>query len=361
MCQVKVLVLTKYDRLGASSRMRSLQYFPWLEQTGLVLTVQSLLSDVALSKRYQQGNYNIWSLLKAYYRRISILRARRQFDVVWIEKEALPWFPLWVERSLLRGVPYVLDYDDAIFHNYDQHPNIWIRRILGRRLDGLMADARLVVGGNGYLAQRAGDAGAAWVEVVPTVIDIERYPAPQKELSARIEVPRIVWIGSPATAHYLQEIREALQALSMCVPYVLRIIGGGSVDLPGVEVESINWAETTEFESISACMIGIMPLADSLWERGKCGYKLIQYMACGLPVVASGVGVNPEIVQHDENGLIANTTDEWVSALSQLLASPILCAQMGAAGRRTVEREYCIQKTGPKIAQLLQVAAGKRI
>ena len=357
--QITVLVLTKYGRLGASSRLRSMQYVPWLVQAGLKITVQALLSDENLSARYKQDTYSIRSLLKAYVRRVRTLMTRRQFDVVWIEKEALPWWPLWLELALLRGVPYVLDYDDAIFHNYDQHPSAWVRGVFGRRIDGLMANATLVVSGNSYLAQRARAAGASWVEVVPTAIDLERYPTPKDPLAVRVETPRIVWIGSPSTARYLQEIRMALQGLAKRMPYILRVIGGGVVDLPGVKVEMIDWAEATEVESIRACQVGIMPLTDSLWERGKCGYKLIQYMACGLPVVASDVGVNSEIVRHGENGFVANTTDEWIDSLSQLLSSPDLITRMGMAGQEGVEDRYCIQKTGPQILQLLQTAAGK--
>lgn len=357
-----ILSLTKYGRLGASSRLRSIQYLPWLRHMGFVVTSQSLLSDELLQARYSHGVYGL-SLLWAYARRLRALMVRQEFDLVWIEKEALPWWPLWFELALLRGVPYVLDYDDAVFHNYDQHSNPWVRRFYGRRLDGLMANAALVVGGNNYLAQRARDAGAPWVEVVPTVIDLVRYPSqPQTLVEPPVDggLPRVVWIGSPSTVRYLQLIREPLQALSARQPFVLRVIGGGAVDLPGVQVEVVPWTEATEVENISACQVGVMPLLDSVWERGKCGYKLIQYMACGLPVVASGVGVNPEIVRHDENGFVANTADEWVTSLGKLLQSPSLRRQMGAAGRHRVENEYCIQKTGPRTAQLLRSAAGKR-
>ena len=357
---IKVLALTKYGRLGASSRMRSLQYAPWFRQAGLEVTAQSLISDELLAARYQHGNYG-FSLLRAYADRLRALMARQQFDLVWIEKEALPWWPLWLELALLRGVPYVLDYDDAIFHNYDQHPNSWVRSVFGRRLDGLMARAALVVGGNNYLAQRARDSGARWVEVLPTVIDLTRYPSKPPDsttahmpLMATVGLPRIVWIGSPSTVRYLQLIREPLQALAARQPFVLRVIGGGAVNLPGVQVEVLPWAEATEVESISDCQVGVMPLLDSLWERGKCGYKLIQYMACGLPVVASGVGVNPEIVRNGENGFLADTPPEWVNALGNLLSDSALRMQMGAMGRQRVENEYCIQKTGPRMAQLLR-------
>lgn len=360
---LKVLVLTKYGRMGASSRLRLTQYLPWLQQDGAQVTAQALLSDDMLLARYQRGRYGLWALLRAYAGRCKALLQRHDFDVLWIEKEALPWLPLWLEGALLRGVPYVLDYDDAIFHNYDQHPRPWLRRLFGRRLDGLMAKAALVVGGNNYLAQRAHDAGAPWVEVVPTVIDLDHYAfAPKKPamVSAADEPPRIVWIGSPATVHYLQVLREPLQALAGRHAFVLRIIGGGAVDLPGVRVEVLPWSEDTEVENISGCNVGVMPLQDSLWERGKCGYKLIQYMACGLPVVASNVGVNPDIVQDGENGFLASTPHEWVAALGKLLSNQSLRAQMGLAGRQLVERTYCIQQTGPRMAKLLWTSGGGR-
>ena len=127
---IRVLALTKYARLGASSRLRTLQYLPLLEKEGIEVTVQPLLSDEMLHLRYQQGSYGIAALFVAYAARCRNLLLRRQFDVVWIEKEALPWWPLWAERCLLHGVPYVLDYDDAIFHNYDQHTNLWVRRAI---------------------------------------------------------------------------------------------------------------------------------------------------------------------------------------------------------------------------------------
>ena len=344
--------------------MRLLQYLPCLEQARLRFTVHSLVSDGLLQERYQLGRYSLPRLLWSYRNRLNMLLRRHQFHVVWIEKESLPWWPLRLELALLREVPYVLDYDDAVFHNYDQHANSWVRHQFGRRLDGLMARAALVVGGNDYLAQRARDAGAPWVEVVPTVIDLARYPYPPQmattalaELAVADQRPRIVWIGSPSTVGYLQLLREPLQALAARHLFVLRVIGGGAVNLPGVQVEVMPWSEVTEVENIRACQVGVMPLIDSLWERGKCGYKLIQYMACGLPVVASGVGVNLEIVRNGENGFLADTPHEWVAALGTLLESPSLRGQMGTTGRRRVESEYCIQKTGPLLAQLLRSAS----
>ncbi len=362
MRSIKVLMLPKYGLKGASSRMRSWQYLHWLKDAIFEVTLRPLITDDLLNLRYQSGGYGNLAILNTYVRRLRILMANRAPHVLWIEKESLPWFPLWVELALLRGRPYVLDYDDAIFHNYDLHPNVWVRRIYGKRLDGLMARAALVTCGNQYLAQRARDAGAPWVEVVPTVIDLDRYSTKQMGSDGLYPVggaPRIVWIGSPSTAKYLDLLVKPLQALALRCAFVLRVIGGGQIDIPGVQVEVVPWSEATEVEQINTCDVGVMPLLDSPWERGKCGYKLIQYMACGLPVVASPVGVNSEIVRHGENGFLAETAQDWEVALEKLLNDHVQRTQMGLLGRQIVEQRYCIQQTGPRLAELLRVAASK--
>jgi glycosyltransferase involved in cell wall biosynthesis len=283
---------------------------------------------------------------------------RHNFDLVWVEKEALPWLPVWFEKRMLRGLPFVLDYDDAIFHNYDLNPLFLVRRFFGRRIDCLMASARLVVVGNDYLAKRARDAGAPWVEILPTVIDLDRYEVRPTEVFQSNPL-RIVWIGSPATVSYLSLLREPLVKLSLQFSLKLRVIGADIPDMPGVEVESVPWLEETEVASIQEGNIGVMPLIDSAWARGKCGYKLIQYMACGLPVVATPVGVNCQIICANENGFLASSDEEWVTALNLLLDNPVLRQQMGAAGRKKVEDHYCLKQVAPRLAKLLLNAAGR--
>lgn len=359
MIPVRVLALTRFGVLGASSRLRFFQYSAAFDHAGVKMQVQALFDDVALSDRYALGHYRAAALIGYYAKRLQALAQRRTFDLVWIEKEALPWMPLWTELSLLSGVPFVLDYDDAVFHNYDQHRLNIVRSIFGNRLDGLMAHAALVVCGNAYLAERARNAGARWVEVLPTVIDLARYPKPAfEDCGMNDEVPRIVWIGSPTTAKYLTLLGQPLQALAARMSFVLRVIGA-EVAIPGVQVECIKWSEATEVGSISECAVGVMPLFDSIWERGKCGYKLIQYMACGLPVVASDVGVNGEIVQIGLNGFLAREANDWVDALGRLLSDKKLRQHMGQSGRKRVEDEYSIQITGPKLALWQKQAAVK--
>lgn len=350
----KLLVLTKYGGLGASSRMRFLQYLPWLQQAGARVTVQPLLSDELLVARYQRGAYVLWPLFRAFADRFLTLLKCRYFDVVWIEKEALPWFPAWLERWLVSGVPYVLDFDDAIFHNYDLHRSAWVRRVYGRRIDRLMEGARLVIAGNRYLADRATAAGARWVEVVPTVVDLARYPA--KQTYSVATKPRIVWIGSPSTVQYLLELAGPLGALAKRQQFTLRVIGGGAITVPGVDVEVVAWSADMEASAIAECDVGIMPLRDTPWEQGKCAYKLIQYMACGLPTVASPIGANRDVVIEGETGFFADTADAWIEKMELLLCDAALRQRLGQAGRARVEAEYCLQQTAPRLVRLLTAA-----
>lgn len=353
---MRVLALTRYGRLGASSRVRMLQHVSWLESAGVQIDVQPLLDDDMLRSRYEAGSYSRSAMLAAYRARLRSLRRRHRYDLLWIEKEALPWFPASIERVLLRGVPYVLDFDDALFHNYDLHRSKWVRRLLGRRIDRLMAGASLIVAGNEYLAQRSRDAGARWVEVLPTVVDLDRYPIGPVRHEGPVQ--RIVWIGSPSTAVYVMDLAEPLRRIAARHVIKLRVVGA-ELTIPGIDVECVPWTEDTEAELIAQCDIGIMPLKDSPWERGKCGYKLIQYMACGLPVVASPVGVNAQIVREGENGFLADGPLDWEIKLSQLLESSPLRSSMGMAGRVRVEQVYCVQQVAPRLTQML-IRAGAR-
>ncbi|MDQ3002707.1 MAG: glycosyltransferase family 4 protein [Fibrobacterota bacterium] len=353
---MKVLILTLYGRLGASSRLRMWQFIPWLEREGIEYRMAPLIDDNQLRVRYEKGSYALPSLLRSYLRRVAVLAKRNRFDVIWVEKEALPWLPLWFEKLFLRGVNLVVDYDDAIFHKYDLHSNAVVRKLLGTRIDGMMAAANAVTVGNGYLAQRSHASGARHTEVIPTVIDLERYSG-KLDTSAESARLRIVWIGSPSTTRYLGILRDPLASLAREFNFTLRVIGDRCIDLPGVDVETVAWREDTEVHSMSECHIGVMPLSDTPWERGKCGYKLIQYMACGLPVVASPVGANMEIVRPGENGFLADGTEQWVDCLGRLLRNASLRRKMGDAGRRRVEDEFCSQRVASKILAVLRSAA----
>lgn len=353
---MKLLILTRYGRLGASSRLRSLQFLPRFAEAGIACDAHPLFSDHDLAQRYAKGGYGLWNVVRAYVARLKVLLRSGRYDLVWIEKEALPWMPAWLEVGLLRDVPFVLDYDDAIFHVYDLHGSALVRRAFGSRIDSLMRRAAMVICGNAYLAQRAESAGARRVEVVPTVVDIDRYHWAAGSTQPRARRPGIVWIGSPSTVKYLAQISVSLRKLQDEYDFELHVIGA---EMPASDIRNVTslpWSEQTEAAMLAVCDIGVMPLDDGPWERGKCGYKLIQYMASGLPVVGSDVGVNSEIICDGENGFLARTPDDWVARLGMLLASPALCERFGRAGRQLVESEYCLQRVAPRLVALMNKA-----
>lgn len=350
---MRVLALTRYGRTGASSRMRFHQYLPALESAGIQVDMAPLFSDGYVSG-LQQNRRNPWEVLRAYAGRVGVLRRAAGFDLLWIEKEALPWLPAGLELAMLSGrAPFVLDYDDAVFHAYDQHRSPWVRKMLAGKHPALMRQAALVVAGNDYLADFAWEAGARRAEMLPTVIDLQRYPGPALVRRPSDDLPCVGWIGQRATASFLSPLVPIFQRLVAEGRARFTAVGIDAASL-GLPMASIPWAETTEVASICGFDIGIMPLLDEPFERGKCGYKLIQYMACGLPVVASPVGVNRQIVEHGENGFLAETPAQWLEALQTLATDAGLRHRMGQSGRRKVEDEYCLQVAAPRLAELLR-------
>lgn len=357
---MKALILTRYERSGASSRLRLIQYAESLASLGLTSSLEPFFDDSYLHRLYS-GHSNIRPALAGYARRTGQLIRAGRADLIWLEKEALPWLTWAIERALLpRAVPLVVDYDDAVFHRYDLHRSPFVRRFLGRKLDKLMASASLVTAGNRYLADRARAAGAPYVEIVPTVVDLTAYPRRPKPYSENATT--IGWIGTPSTwTEYMGPMMPLLTNAAEATGARITAVGAGRAAAAHPLLDNLPWTEESEVAQIHAMDIGIMPLTDTPWARGKCGYKLIQYMACGVPVVASPVGVNAEIVEHGMNGFLASTEAEWVDALNTLLRDPALRERMGKAGRRKVERDYALQVWGPRVAQMLRdVANGGR-
>ena len=351
MDSINVLLLTRYERLGASSRVRFLQFLPELEREGFRFDVQPLLSNDYVRSLYGGPPIGARQLFTSYARRFRALARRMRHDVVWLEKEALPWLPTFIEIARLQGLPYVVDYDDAWFYRYQNH---WLSPLFGHKIDAVMRVAWTVVAGNDFLARHARAAGARNVEIVPSAIDTTRYrnlpsPAPRDAIV-------VGWIGIPLNAHYLAIVAPALRALSDA-RITLHVVGGAVPgELAGIPAETFPWTEQTEIARIAAFDVGIMPLHDTTWERGKCAYKLLQVMAAGKPVVASPVGVNRQVVQHGVNGFLADTPEEWADALRRL-ADPELRRRMGEEARRTVELQYSCAVIAPRLAAILKDAA----
>ena len=358
---MKILALTRYGPLGASSRVRTMQYTDALAARGIDVEVSPLLGDEYVADLYA-GRTDWRLVIRSYLRRVAVVATKaRKADVLWVEKELWPWLPAWLERLFMAGKPVVLDYDDAIFHNYDLHRSAFVRRFYGHKIDALMRRATVVVVGNDYLGARARTAQASRVVHIPTVVSLDRYLSTEVRVPAADEPIRIVWIGTPGTVRYLKELAPALVQVARDCAIEVRVIGA-TVEVPGVPVVSVAWSAETEAQEIARCDIGVMPLPDSPWERGKCGYKLIQYMACGMPVVASPVGVNAQLVRPGVNGFLASSAAEWAEALVKLASDRGRRAELGAAGRRLVETEYSLSINADRLAAELRFASasGKR-
>lgn len=358
MKRIKVLLFSKYSRLGPSSRLRSLQYLPLLSEYGIDVQVHALFPDAYLEELYRGSQSS--ALYRAWWhgmQRIRQLLRRSEHDLAWIEGELFPYLPNWIESALARSVtPYVVDYDDALFHKYDMSQSPLVRRLLGRKIDQVMRGATCVIAGNGYLAARALQAGALRTAVIPTVVDEHRYTTVNHAADRQ---PVIGWIGSPATEHYVLDNREVLERVCTRHGARLMLIGAhaeAAKQFGSLEPEVVTWSEDSEVAMIKRMDIGIMPLRDGPWERGKCGYKIIQYMACGLPVVASAVGTNSDIVRHGANGFLAGDATTWEESLSQLIADWSLRSRMGQVGRSCVENEYSLKAQAPRLAEVLRSA-----
>lgn len=350
---MNILLLSRYTRMGASSRLRTMQYLPALTREGFKVQVAPFFDDVHLHALYT-GKSKSGSTIKYMVQRIRQVRLLPAPDMVWLEKEALPWIPWLIERAVLpRRVPIVSDYDDAVFHRYDTHRTGAVRAILGSKIRHVMVASDLVMAGNPYLSDYARCAGAQRVETVPTVVDLDSYAV--RATAFDENTLRVGWIGTPQTWQALAHpIHKVLDPLLANQGALFRAVGASmDVDINGT-LEILPWSEDREVSLIQSMDIGVMPLPDTPWARGKCGYKLIQYMACGLPVVASPVGVNADIVEHGVNGFLADSDDEWRTAIETLLNDADLRRRMGAAGRKKVEEDYSLQVWGPRVAQMLR-------
>jgi glycosyltransferase involved in cell wall biosynthesis len=353
---MKVLMLTKYGPKAASCRYRFLQYLPYLEREGIHCTIAPLFDDCYLEHKFRTGSADVLHVGRALIRRTRDLLSAANYDAVLLHYEAFPYLPSTFEAFLRwRGIPYLCDYDDAIFHNYDHHTNLLVRLLLGKKIPRVMSGASQVLAGSEYLEDFARRHNRS-VHRLPTVVDTDLYTTAD---CAERNGFTVGWIGSPSTAEYLAEVADPLRLFCKSSGARVALVGSGPIDLPDVPLDIKSWSEDSEIEDIRRFDVGIMPLPDSPWARGKCAFKLIQYMACGLPVVASPVGMNKEVVEHGVNGFLAQTSGEWIDALTSLHLDAELRSRFGAAGRLKVVQRYSLQVTAPRLAACLANAGGR--
>ena len=357
---MRVLFLTPHPWEGASSRYRVLQYLPYLEARGIRCTASPLLSPAFYRIAYRPGR---WGRKLAYFAASTGRRARDairsgRYDVVFIHLEAFPLGPPLIERLLrLRRIPMVFDLDDAIFlpRSGSANPLVqWLRQ--PQKLPAILRWSTSVITCNDYL-RRYAEQFASDVSMIPTCVDVERF-CPPAERPARPR-PVIGWIGSHSTAGYLELLRPVLVRLAERREFTFKIVGAMKpFRLPGVEVVQELWTLERDVQAFQELDIGVYPLPADPWVLGKTGFKTVQYMAVGVPCVASDIGRNREIVEDGVNGFLAGSEDDWVEKLGRLLDDPALRSRLGAAGRRTVEERFAAHRYVASYVSILRRAAG---
>ena len=360
---MKVLAIVPTERdLNPGQRYRIEQWEPHLARLGVELTYSSF-SFPALSRVLYEPRHHLRKaalIATAFVRQLRSVLSARRFDLVYVFREASLVGPAIIEPLIAaQGIPIVFDFDDAIFVPYKSPANGYLSflKFFGKTAK-LCSLATHVTVGNSHLKEYATRYNDE-VTVVPTTVDTELYRTELRR--PRTDgVPVVGWTGSYSTLQHLQTAAPVLTQLAKRHPYRLVIVGTQALDVPGVDTEFRRWKSSTEVQDLADVDIGIMPLPDNEWTRGKCGLKALQYMALGVPAVVSPVGVNEEIISDGMNGFVARTDDDWIEKLSTLMTKPELRSRLGEAARKVVEKRYSAQSIAPRVFDIFQKVVSRR-
>jgi glycosyltransferase involved in cell wall biosynthesis len=354
---IRILALSPIPDEGAGCRFRVAQFRPWLERAGFSLTIHPLFDTAFFRLVYQSGHYprKAAALVNRTIDRVRALRRREAYDVVLLYREAYPIGPPWLERYLARrGVPMVYDFDDAVYLPNTSDANRIIASLKNpTKVAEILRLCRHIIAGNEHLANVARRYNNA-VTVVPTSVDTAVWVP--RDTPRPPGAPLVIgWIGTPTTTQYLRELGPVLQDLARTHTFVLKVSGSiDPVSFPGVTVHNVPWQLEREIELFNTCDIGVYPLPDDDWTRGKCGFKAIQFMACGVPVVASPVGVNREIIEDGVSGFLADNGARWKEKLTALLTRADLREQFGRRGQCVVESRYSLGVNAPTVVSIFK-------
>jgi glycosyltransferase involved in cell wall biosynthesis len=361
--RIRVLALSPIPEEGAGCRFRIAQFMPYLESVGFEVTLDSLFTPEFFRVVYKPGRYirKAFTFAALSAKRLDVLRDASRFDLIVVYREAFPIGPPLVERWLTgRGMPpIVYDFDDAVFLPNVSNANRFLVSLKwAGKVPKILSLSTSVIAGNDFLAGFARRYNSS-VVTIPTCVDTDKF-IPRTDGGGRD--PLVVgWIGSPTTAPYLSTLTSVFRNVHAATPFQLRVSGAASdLAFDGVPVRNVPWSLADEVSLFNTCDVGVYPLTDDEWSKGKCGFKAIQFMACGVPVVASAVGVNREIIEDGVNGFLATDAREWESKLRRLLSDGSLRARFAEAGRRTVEERYSLRVNAPKVAAVLTGALTAR-
>lgn len=354
----RLLFLTPNPIESASERYRIHQFVPYLEHAGFECKIRpfadrELFQAVQTSRMSSQLFHAPFSSLR---RAVDVYTAPR-YDMVVIHREAFPFFCPRVERMVLRRHSRVVfSLDDAIYAGHRDTPNkkypLIYKLKYGPGVNEVLAKSAHVIAGSRTLAEHARQFNPQ-VSVIPTVVDTNRYA--YRAPSAPVEPVMIGWMGTRSTSPYLFDIAAVLRQLGEVFREKIgfRMYGDPQLQLPVPNCEARPFSLESELDDLRSIDIGIMPLPDNEWTRGKCAFKAIQYMALGIPTVSSPVGMASEIIKHNVNGLLASTSGDWFEALARLIRDADLRRRLAEEGRKTIEAYYSLGVWAPRFADLL--------
>lgn len=342
---MKILFLTPYPiHQAPSQRYRFEQFFPLLDQKNIQWRVASFLTESGWKVLYKTNNpvVKILLVILGFFRRIYHLNLCLNYDVIFIHRELSPSGPPlfeWIIAKILRK-KIIYDFDDAIWLNDGHDANtLWTWLKWRSKTAAICSWSWKVSAGNEFLATFASNY-CNQVVINPTVVNTAIHQK-IKSVAGHLR-PVIGWTGSHSTLFYLDEVVPVLQSLEKEIDFEFLVIANKNPQLPLQHFTFVPWNESTEIQDLSQIDIGIMPLENTEWAKGKCGFKLIQYGAMGIASVASPVGTNKQVVINGETGLFASSHEEWKTTLKTLILAPAIREKMGSAARRHIESHYAV-------------------
>ncbi|MCS6935118.1 MAG: glycosyltransferase family 4 protein [Chitinophagales bacterium] len=342
---MRILFLTPYPRDSApSQRFRFEHYYPYLERKNIVYHIEPFLDQRAWDVLYQKGKWlqKGLAILRGFLRRAMCLFRLHHYDYVFIHREASPLGPPVFEWLIAKAFKkkYIYDFDDAIWLPNASDANRFISSLKWyHKTSSVCRWAHTVSAGNDFLAAYARRFNPQ-VTVIPTVVNTETVYKHLK--NQRTDEIVIGWTGTHSTIRFLEPLIPMLLRLCRSLRAKLLVIADRRPDIEDENFEFVKWNKATEAEDVLRMNIGIMPLADDDWSRGKCGFKAIQYMALGIPAVASPVGVNTQIIDHGINGYLCRTEEEWEHAIRTLAGDASLREKAGIAAREKICAKYSV-------------------
>lgn len=355
MKRILYIVPHRPDR-SPGQRFRCEHFIPILQQNGYEITYSNLLTAWDDKYFYQPKRYAIKAFIfcKAFLHRcFDVLRARK-YDCIFIYREAFMIGTTLFERGLAKsGKPIIFDFDDSIWISDISEGNknlSWMKR--SSKTDEIIALSKLVIVGNQYLADHAKLFNNN-VEIIPTTIDTNYHKPTEKQAK---ETVCIGWTGSETTIRHFKLIIPVLKRIKEKYGDMVSFIQISNVtsECPEIGLETVVWNAKDEIAQLQRIDIGIMPLPDDAWAKGKCGFKGLQYMALEIPTIMSPVGVNTEIIDDGKNGFFATTDDEWFAILCKLIDDADLRKNIGEEGRKTIVARYSIDSQKEKYLSLFE-------